>query len=298
MPAKVSPQARRDRDVADAVRLPVLSLLAESLRDVLGNLAGLGRAVWPWVVFGVAAAGVGHALLPPLPAGELPSSAEDVPAWLIAVLGGIVLLLGMIALSVVWQRHVILGEPLSGAAPLSRLAWRYLLSSATVYLAAALPFAGCVVVFAVLDAAAGPSGETSEGTALFATVAGTLAGVLVLVGLSLAPVAVSVGDRSVTLRQSWSLARADHGRLVAAFLLLTILLWTPPAVLSLIAGAVGWPATHPARGTGATPGALSVTAALAATALVWAYNLFGTAVGRQPHSEGVPSLGQGCEAPS
>lgn len=67
---------------------------------------------------------------------------------------------------------------------------------------------------------------------------------------------------------------------MAAFLLLTTPIWTSRTVLGLVAGADGWPATHPAGGTGTLPGVLAATAVPATTALGPAYDhLFGTALG-------------------
>ena len=116
-----------------SVRLPVLGLLGQALRDVFGNLGGLVRIAWPYYALAAASAVAGYALSGGSALGDMVAS----------VLGpgtaSILTSLAVLACTVTWQRHVVLGEPLRGIAPLTPRVFRYFLWSVLISLLCALP---------------------------------------------------------------------------------------------------------------------------------------------------------------
>ena len=199
-------------------RLTVLGLLGFAWRDVLGNLGGLARIAWPYYALAAACAALGLALAGPGLAGSLALALGPGTA---SVLTGIAVL----ACTVCWQRHVVLGEPLSGIAPLSGRVARYLLWSIVISLLCAAPIlAGFALAYALGLVGPDPTGATAfaigpAGIAL--TVAGFLLGVLLILRFILVLPAVSVDDRAMSFARSWRLTSGHGLKLLAALLLLT-----------------------------------------------------------------------------
>ena len=200
--------------------LPVLGLVGDSLRDVFGRLGGLGRIAWPYYALAALAAIAGVA-----PTGG--SRLGDRAASLLGP-GTAQLLAGLavLACTVRWQRHVILGEELRGTAPLDGRVLRYAWRSLVLGLLCAVPVlvagaVGVAVGLVVLD----PQGAAPFRVgvpAIALLVAGVVAAVLLFVRLAPALPAVSVGDGTLGLRRSWRLTRGHGLRLLAALVLLAL----------------------------------------------------------------------------
>ena len=224
--------------MASGQQLPALGLVGEALRDVLGRLGGLVRIAW--LYFAVATA------LILLGALSLGGSEAGPGGWLMSTLGGgmgsIVLSIGTLACIVKWQRHVVLGEPLTGLAPLDGRTVRYVVWSAVVGLLAAIPIA----LGAMLGRATGlirltpdeptPFAIDQPGIALL--VASAVVGIYLFARLGLALPAVSVDDRTTRLRASWA-ATSGHGlRLTGILLLYALGMGLLGAIGALLAAAL------------------------------------------------------------
>ena len=198
--------------------LPVLGLVGESLRDVFGNLRGLARIAWPYYALAALAAIAGVALtgdsiLTSLAVALLGPGTAQVAAGL-----------AVLACTVQWQRHAVLGEPLRGTAPLNRRVLRYSLWSVALALLCAVP----VLAAGALGLAVGLVALDLEGAAPFRVgmpamallAAGVAAALLLFVRLAPILPAVSVDDGRFSLRRSWELTRGHGLRLLATLALL------------------------------------------------------------------------------
>lgn len=198
---------------AGSRRLSVLEPIGEAMRDVGGHLGGLARIAWPYY-----ALAAGLALLATL-GGEALAALGDGTA-------GIVISLGVLACVVRWQRHTLLGEPLSGIAPLNTRVLRYfvwsvclcLISAAPVALAAGLGFAtGLIRESSGTDQ---PFRIGMPGIALL--VSAGLIGLFLFGRLCLVLPAVSVDNRSLRLRAAWSASRGHGLTLLGVLVLLAL----------------------------------------------------------------------------
>ncbi len=220
----------------ETVRLPVLKLLGDALRDVFGNLAGLARIAWPYYALAAVSAVLGFALT----GGSVVAEAAA------AVLGpgtaSILTALAVLACTVKWQRHVVLAEPLAGIAPLNGRVLRYCLWSVLISLLCALPvLAGFALAYALGLVGTDPTGAAPFRIGLagiLVCVASGLVGFLVILRLILVLPAVSVEDRSVTLKRSWQLTEGNALRLLSALLLLGLGLALLAAIMGLVQAAL------------------------------------------------------------
>lgn len=213
--------------------LNVLGLIGGALRDVFGQLGGLVRIAWPYYALAAAFAALGLMVGVTSPLAELVA----------AVVGGgmvqLILSLAVLACVVRWQRHIILGEPLRGTAPLSRPVLRYALWSLALGLVCLLPVAAAGLIGFVADAiTVNETGETPYRIGLggigLLGVGGLLA-LLLFARLNLVLPAASVDDRALGLRRSWLATRGHALGLLAVFL--TLLLGI--GLLGALAGLVG-----------------------------------------------------------
>jgi hypothetical protein len=257
------------------MRLPVLGLLGEALRDVFGNLGGLVRIAWPYYALAAASAVAGFGLSGGSPLGDAIAS----------VLGpgtaSILISLAVLACTVTWQRNVVLGEPLRGIAPLTPRVFRYFLRSVLISSLCALPIlAAFALAYGLGLVGADPSGEAPFRIGLpgiAVCLLGALTGFLLVLRLILVLPAASVDDRSLTLARSWQLTRGHAWHLLAALLLVGLGLALVGAGLGLIqaaleAAAVGGSPTLPAVTGIVLQSALSlVTSMTAASLLARAY---------------------------
>jgi hypothetical protein len=267
----------------ETMRLPVLGLLGDALRDVFGNLGGLARIAWPYYALATASAILGFALT----GGS--AVAETVAAVLGPGTASILTALAVLACTVKWQRHVVLAEPLSGIAPLNGRVLRYFLWSVLVSLLCALPIlAGLALAFALGLLGADPTGETAfriGPAGILVCVATGLVGFLLILRLVLVLPAVSVDDRSVTLRRSWQLTEGNALRLLAALLLLGLGLAMLGALLGLVQAALESGASDSGQLVPLTTGiglqaAVNLLASMAAASLVArAYRMLASGAG-------------------
>lgn len=257
--------------MAASVRLPVLGLLGQALRDVFGNLGGLVRIAWPYYALAAASAVAGYALSGGSALGDIVAS----------VLGpgtaSILTSLAVLACTVTWQRHVVLGEPLRGIAPLTPRVFRYFLWSVLISLLCALPIlAAFSLAYGLGLVGEDPSGEAPLRIGLpgiAVCLLGALLGFLLVLRLILVLPAVSVDDRSLTLERSWQRTRGNALRLLAALLLLGLGLALLGAGLGLIQAALEAGAADDARTLPAVTGialqaALSLVTSMAAASLL------------------------------
>ena len=214
--------------MAESMRLPVLGLLGDALRDVFGNLGGLTRIAWPYYALAAMAAALPFAL----------AGGSDLAAFLGPGTASIVVGLAGLACTVKWQRHVALVEPLQGIAPLNLRVLRYAGWTFMIGFLCALPLLfGAALAYAtglVSDDSTGAAPYRIGPTGILVGGAGALAGALLFVRLSLVLPAISADDRSVTMAGSWQLTRGNALRLFAALLLLTLGLAMLGAAMSLI----------------------------------------------------------------
>lgn len=227
--------------MSTTVGLPVLGLLGDALRDVFGNLGGLARIAWPYYALAAFSAVLGFAST----GGSV--MAEAIAAVLGPGTASVLTALAVLACTVKWQRHVVLAEPLASIAPLNGRVLRYFAWSVLVSLLCALPIlAGLALAFALGLLSADPTGETPYRIGLagiLVCVASGLVGFLVILRLILVLPAVSVDDRSVTVRRSWQLTAGNALRLLAALLLLGLGLALLGAVMGLMQAALETAAT-------------------------------------------------------
>ena len=145
--------------------LNVLGFVGDALRDVFGQLAGLARIAWAWYALAAAFALLGLALATSSPLGDLVAS----------IVGGgtvqVILSLAVLACVVRWQRHIVLGEPLRGMAPLNRPVLRYAVWSLALGLICLLP----VVVAGLIAFATGAITSNDPGETPFSIDIGGIA---------------------------------------------------------------------------------------------------------------------------
>ena len=221
--------------MAQAAPITVLGLLGFALRDVAGHLGGLVRIAWPYYALALACAVLGF----------LFSGADtigDVASFLGPGTTSLLTAIAVLACSVAWQRHVILGEPLAGIAPLNGRVARYFLWSSVLSLLCALPIAlGFLAAFATGLAApdADGSGTLSIGLAgILLCGAVFVASVVLILRLILVLPAASVDDRGMTFARSWRATRGHGLRLAGATLLLTAGLALCGAIAGLLVAAL------------------------------------------------------------
>ena len=214
--------------MAESMRLPVLGLLGDALRDVFGNPGELMRIAWPYYALAVISAALPFAL----------ASGSSLAALLGPGTASILVGLAILACSVKWQRHVTLAEPLQGIAPLNLRVLRYTGWSAVIGLLCALPLLlGAALAYATGLISDDPTGAAPYRIGPAGIVVGgigALAGALLFLRLSLVLPAISADDRSVTMVRSWQLTRGNALRLFAALLLLTLGLAMLGAAMGLI----------------------------------------------------------------
>jgi hypothetical protein len=206
-------------------KLPVLGLVGEALRDVFGNLAGLVRIAWPYYALAAALVLAGALL-----ASEEPDGTPTLTGAVAPALGGgtAVTILSLCALACIvrWQRHVILGEPLRGIAPLNGRVLRYFLWSVALGLSCAVPLAAAGLAgFSAGLITRTPAGETPYAVGmpgLLLLGAAALVALALFIRLSLVLPAVSADDRSMSLRRSWAATRGNGLRLLGVMVLLAL----------------------------------------------------------------------------
>jgi hypothetical protein len=214
----------------ETVRLHVLGLLGDCLRDVFGHLGGLVRIAWPYYALAFLCGTAGLAL-----GGE--SGWAGAAAGLLGPsTAGILVGLALLASTVKWQRHVVLAEPLRGIAPLNLRVLRYLFWSIAIGLLCALPLLAALVLAYSTDLVDRPAAQTPpyrlEPIGFVAGGLGSLAGIFLYLRLSIVLPSIAVDDRSMGFRRSWRLMRGHTLRLFAALLLLGL-------GLALLAASVG-----------------------------------------------------------
>ena len=221
--------------MAQAAPRSVLGLLGFALRDVLGNLAGLARIAWPYYALAAVCAALGFAFAG---AGTLGDLANLFGPGTASLVTGI----AVVACTVSWQRHVILGEPLAGTAPLNGRVARYFLWSMVISLICAVPIlAGFGAVFGLGLAYPDPAGEGTfsiQPVGIMLCVAAFLLGVVLILRLILVLPAISVDDRTMTFARSWQVTRGHGLRLAGALLLLTAGLALFGALMALVVAAL------------------------------------------------------------
>ena len=200
--------------------LPILRLLGHALRDVLGNLGGLARIAWPYYLLAAVCMMGAYAL------GTGSAVAELLAPLLGPGMAALIAGLAVLACTVKWQRHAILGEPLRGTAPLNGRVACYAFWSLALTLLCGVPFfcAGALGLATQLISwdhhAAPPFAAGPPGLALVG--AGALLAFFLMARLSAFLPGVSVDDRSLGLRHTWQLSRGQGLRLLALFVLLTL----------------------------------------------------------------------------
>ena len=216
--------------------LNVLGLVGDSLRDVFGQLGSLVRIAWLWYALAAAFGLLGLVLT-----GN--SSLTDLIASLVgAGTVQVILSLAVLACVVRWQRHIVLGEPLRGMAPLNGPVWRYSVWSLALGLVCLLPVIAAGLIALATDAiTSNEMGETPfsidiGGIALLG-MGGVLA-LLLFARLNLVLPAASVGDRSFGLKQSWLATRGHTLQLLALFVILLLGLGLLGAVTALVHGVI------------------------------------------------------------
>lgn len=183
-------------------KLPILRFVRHAHLDLLANLPGAARAAGLW----------------------------GLTAWVLAALGGnlvllaeLALVLGVGALAVAWHRRLILGESLPRLiAPIDARVGRYLLLSVLVG-------ALIIVPVALASAVLAGAGTGNAATALLMLAAG-VGGLYVAMRLQLAFPAAAVGDPRGTLRASWAATAGSGWRLCGGFLAVSL----PVTVLSYL----------------------------------------------------------------
>ena len=212
--------------------LPVLRLLGHALRDVLGNLRGLARIAWPYYALAAACVVGAHTL------GGSSGVAEFMAFLLAPGMGSLIAGLAVLACTVKWQRHAILGEPLRGTAPLNGRVGRYALWSVALSLLCAVPAICAAGLGFATDLishgsdAAVPFAASPAGLALL--VAGVLLSFFLLARLIAFLPGISVGDGSLGLRRTWQLSRGQGLRLLAVLALLALAVGLLGAAFSLL----------------------------------------------------------------
>jgi hypothetical protein len=200
--------------------LPVLRLFADALRDLLRNLGGLARIAWPYYALAAACLVGGFALSGGSTVAELVASLLG-PGTASLVAG-----LAVLACTVEWQRHALLGEPLRGIAPLTGRAGHYALWSVALGLLCAVPVAAAAALgfssglIALDPYSAEPFGIGLPGIALLA--AGAVLSFSILARLAVFLPGISVDDGGLGLRRAWKLTRGHGLRLLAVLLLLAL----------------------------------------------------------------------------
>lgn len=211
--------------------LNVLGLVGDALRDVFGQLAGLARIAWAW--YALAAA---FALL-----GVLLSGATPISDFMVSLVGGgtvqVILSLAVLACVVRWQRHIVIGEPLRGIAPLSRPVWRYSIWSLALGLVCLLPVVAAGLIALATEAiTSNDTGETPFSIDIGGIVLlgiGAVLALLLFARLNLVLPAASVDDRPFGLMRSWLATRGHDLRLLAVFVILLLGLGLLGAVTGL-----------------------------------------------------------------
>lgn len=217
--------------------LPVLAVLGEALGSVLGNLGALVRIAWPYYALAAALLLADRAAS----GWAAPGTAEPAAPGLLAVAAAVAVALGMLACQIRWQRHVILGEPLQGMAPLTGRVPRFFLWTVALVLIAAAP----ALVALALGIGTGliverdgeaPLGIGAGGILLLA--AGVLAGMYLFARLALVLPAVSVDDRGLRLKAAFAATRDQGLRLLALAVLVCLGLGLFGAVAGLVSAAL------------------------------------------------------------
>jgi hypothetical protein len=221
--------------MAQTAPLSVLGLLGFALRDVLGNLAGLARIAWPYYALAAACAALGFAFAGDGPLGAL--AAMFGPGTAALVTG-----IAVVACTVVWQRHVVLGEPLAGIAPLNGRVLRYFLWSVVISLICAMPilagFAATLGLGLTLPDPAGEGTFSMQPAGILVCGAAFVLGVVLILRLILILPAISVDDHAMTFARSWQVTRGHGLRMAGALLLLTAGLALFGAVMALVVAAL------------------------------------------------------------
>jgi hypothetical protein len=241
--------------------LNVLGLVGDALRDVFGGLGGLVRIAWPYYALAAAFALLGSMLGAASPATEIMATLAG------GGMAQLILSLAVLACVVRWQRHVVLGEPLRGTAPLNRPVLWYSLWSLALGLICLLPVAAAGLIALATGAIAGnETGATpftiSVGGIALLGCGGVLA-LLLFARLNLVLPAASVADRAFGLAQSWRATRGHTLGLLAVFLTLLLGLGLLGAVAGLVAAAI-----DTAAGGVAAPEAPAVTPSFVAGAIL------------------------------
>ncbi|MFL5336039.1 MAG: hypothetical protein ACJ8H8_23415 [Geminicoccaceae bacterium] len=217
--------------------LPVLRLFGDALGDVLGHLGGLARIAWPYYALAAVCLIGGFAL----------SSGSTMAELIASLLGpgtaSLVAGLAVLACTVKWQRHALLGEPLRGTAPLNGRAGRYALWSLVLGLLCAFPAAAAVGLgfstgLIALDLnGAEPFGIGLPGIALL--VAGAVLSFSLLARLAVFLPGISVDDGRLGLWRAWELTRGQGLRLLAVLALLALAVGLLGAAGSVLYGLAG-----------------------------------------------------------
>lgn len=221
--------------MASESKLPVLPVVGEALRDVLGNLGGLARIAWPYLAIAV--------LLILLGTFALGRRDGDLGGE-IAQLGGVglaslVMSIATLACAVKWQRHVVLGERLAGIAPLNGRALRYAVWSFLIGAFCLLPIAVAALVGVGTGLIAHQeNGETpftlgTPGILLLGL--GCLGSVYLYARLMLVTPAISVDQRQLRARASWAATSGQAMRLIAILVLFALGVGIVGFVLRLLA---------------------------------------------------------------
>ena len=212
--------------------VPVLRLLGAALCNVLGHLGGLARIAWPYYLLVALCLLGGHAL-------DGSSTLAELFGFLVGPgMASLLAGLAVLACTVQWQRHAILGEPLRGIAPLNGRVARYALWSFALGLLCALPALGAAGLglasglIALDPNAAEPFTVGPAGLALLA-VGALLSFYLVARMVAFLP-AISVDDRGLGLRRAWRLSRGHGLRLLGVVVLLALAVGLLGVVRSLL----------------------------------------------------------------
>jgi hypothetical protein len=239
--------------------LNVLGLVGDALRDVFGHLGGLVRIAWAYYALAAVFTVLGMVL-------TTGSPLEDT---IIGIDGGgtaqLILSTAVLACVVRWQRHIVLGEPLRGTAPLNWPVLRYSLWSLALGFVCLLPpLAAGLLAYATDAISSNEAGTTPfsinlVGIALLGV--GAFLALLLFVRLNLVLPATSVGDRAMGLRQSWAATRGQGLRIFAVFLLLLLGLGLVGALAGLASAVI-----DAAAGSGVEAGTSAASASLIADA--------------------------------
>lgn len=194
-----------------APRLRVWRTIGHTFRIALSGFGNLVRLSWLWVagvvIFQAASVpsavwAVRHGWFDPRTAGNLVNLAT------IAIS-----LLAASAIAAAWHRHLVLGAPIRGPAPLGRPAWRYLGGLIQIF--------GVVLIPVLLAGAMIVVGQHSGQRVLTTIVLAVGFFVIVMMALrfSLNPVSRAVGGHRISLRESWRLTRRNGLRILFCFVI-------------------------------------------------------------------------------